>query len=100
MIFSSFIHILVISFSAQIFGKVTGNTVFNLLRMGDVDVDANERPVDPIKVLSIEVLWNPFDDIVARDISKLEPVKGKFRGIHNIFIMPNKLFVTYATFSC
>lgn len=40
-----------------IFGKVTGNTIFNVLRMGEVDVDDKDGPVDPIKIVSIEVLW-------------------------------------------
>ena len=57
--------------STQIFGKVTGNTIFNVLRMGDVEVDESDRPIDPIKILSVEVLWNPFDDIVPRDLSKV-----------------------------
>ena len=62
-----------------IFGKVTGNTIFNVLRMGDVDVDEKDRPVDPIKILSIEVLWNPFDDIVPRDLSKV-PDSGRMKA--------------------
>ena len=49
-----------------IFGKVTGDTIFNVLRMGEAEVDGNDRPIDPIKVLSIEVLWNPFEDIIPR----------------------------------
>ncbi|KAK4274557.1 hypothetical protein QN277_017759 [Acacia crassicarpa] len=49
-----------------IFGKVTGDTVYNLLRLGELETDKNDRPLDPPKILSIEVLWNPFDDIVPR----------------------------------
>lgn len=49
-----------------IFGKVTGNTIFNVLRIGDSEVDANERPIDSITIKKIEVLSNPFDDIVPR----------------------------------
>ena len=37
-----------------IFGTVAGNTVFNLLRMSEVEVDANDRPVDPIIVQTVE----------------------------------------------
>ncbi|XP_054818514.1 peptidyl-prolyl cis-trans isomerase CYP57 isoform X1 [Prosopis cineraria] len=51
-----------------IFGKVTGDTVYNLLRLGELETDKNDRPLDPPKILSIEVLWNPFDDIVPRTI--------------------------------
>ncbi|EGZ29414.1 hypothetical protein PHYSODRAFT_466611 [Phytophthora sojae] len=49
-----------------IFGKVTGNTIFNLLSVGDLETDANDRPTNPPKLLSAEVLWNPFEDIVPR----------------------------------
>ena len=49
-----------------IFGKVTGNTIYNILRVGDVEVDNLDRPMDELKILSMEVLWNPFDDIIPR----------------------------------
>ncbi|KAK7321569.1 hypothetical protein VNO77_32353 [Canavalia gladiata] len=54
-----------------IFGKVTGDTMYNLLRLGEVETDKNDRPVDPVpKILSVEVLWNPFEDIVLRTLQK------------------------------
>jgi peptidyl-prolyl cis-trans isomerase SDCCAG10 len=37
-----------------------------LLSVGDLETDANDRPLNPPKLLSIEVLWNPFDDVVPR----------------------------------
>ena len=49
-----------------IFGKVTGDTIFNVLRMGEAPTDLQDRPLEPIKVEWIEVLANPFDDIVPR----------------------------------
>ena len=49
-----------------IFGKVTGNTFYNVARLGDADVDANDRPVEPFTINSIEILSNPFEDIVPR----------------------------------
>lgn len=49
-----------------IFGKVTGDSIYNLLRLGEVETDKDDRPLDPPKILSVEVLWNPFDDIVPR----------------------------------
>uniref|UniRef100_A0A5B7BEZ3 Putative peptidyl-prolyl cis-trans isomerase CYP57 n=1 Tax=Davidia involucrata TaxID=16924 RepID=A0A5B7BEZ3_DAVIN len=50
-----------------IFGKVTGDSLYNLLRFGDVETDKNDRPLDPPPmIISVEVLWNPFDDIVPR----------------------------------
>lgn len=49
-----------------IFGKVTGNTIFNVLKLGEVEVGPDDRPIDPILITKVEVLWNPFDDIVPR----------------------------------
>lgn len=37
-----------------------------VLRMGDVEVDENDRPLEPPRILSGEVLANPFDDIAPR----------------------------------
>jgi peptidyl-prolyl cis-trans isomerase SDCCAG10 len=47
---------------------VTGNTIFNVLRVGEVEVggEGGDRPLEELKVLGVEVLWNPFDDIVPR----------------------------------
>jgi len=50
-----------------IFGKVTGDSIYNLTRLGEVETDKDDRPLDPPpKITSVEVLWNPFDDIVPR----------------------------------
>ncbi|KAJ0406188.1 hypothetical protein P43SY_000372 [Pythium insidiosum] len=51
-----------------IFGKITGNTIFNLLSVNDVETDDRDRPLHPPRLLSTEVLWNPFDDIVPREL--------------------------------
>eukprot|EP00752_Nemacystus_decipiens_P004159 g3805.t1 len=52
-----------------IFGKITGNTIFNALRMGDIEADKDDRPLEPPRLVSVEVLLNPFDDIVPRNLS-------------------------------
>eukprot|EP01039_Chlorochromonas_danica_P007885 gene7885-8697_t len=49
-----------------IFGKVTGNTIYNVLKIGEVEVDGADRPLDSLRVTKIEVLWNPFDDLLPR----------------------------------
>ncbi|OEH75994.1 putative cyclophilin [Cyclospora cayetanensis] len=51
-----------------LFGKVSGPSLFNLLRMGELPVDKHDRPKDPPKIVSTEVLWNPFGDIVPRSL--------------------------------
>ncbi|KAM7510806.1 hypothetical protein LguiB_009681 [Lonicera macranthoides] len=50
-----------------IFGKVTGDSLYNLLSFADIETDKDDRPLEsPPKIISVEVLWNPFDDIVPR----------------------------------
>lgn len=49
-----------------IFGKITGNTIFNVLKLGEVEVGPNDKPIETIKIKSVEVLWNPFDNIIPR----------------------------------
>lgn len=51
-----------------VFGKITGDTIFNMLKLEDADIDANERPLYPYRILKTEVLLNPFDDIVPRQV--------------------------------
>lgn len=58
-----------------IFGKITGDTIYNMLRLTEVDIDNEERPRNPHKIKSSEVLYNPFDDIIPREIKK--PKKEK-----------------------
>lgn len=54
-----------------IFGKVTGDSIYNLMRLGDVETDKDDQPLDPPpKILTTEVLWNPFDDIIPRELPK------------------------------
>lgn len=52
-----------------LFGKVAGNTVYNMIKLGDMTVDRNERPHHPHKIISTEILSNPFDDILPRETS-------------------------------
>ncbi|KAJ3065432.1 hypothetical protein HDU98_011207, partial [Podochytrium sp. JEL0797] len=49
-----------------IFGKIVGDTIYNLLEIGDAEVGDDERPTYPIKINAVEILSNPFDDIEPR----------------------------------
>ena len=51
--------------SHTIFGRVAGDTVFNLLKLDDIEL-VGERPRYPPSLLSAEVLDNPFPDIEPR----------------------------------
>ncbi|KAH3732084.1 peptidyl-prolyl cis-trans isomerase [Pelomyxa schiedti] len=53
-----------------IFAKVTGDTMYNLLKVNDMEIGENDRPVFPPKILSVDVLYNPFPDIVPHPTAK------------------------------
>lgn len=49
-----------------IFGKVVGTTIFNVVRMQEIETDGSDRPIEPPVIYSTRVFWNPFDDIKPR----------------------------------
>uniref|UniRef100_A0A8D0HJ32 Spliceosome-associated protein CWC27 homolog n=1 Tax=Sphenodon punctatus TaxID=8508 RepID=A0A8D0HJ32_SPHPU len=77
-----------------IFGKITGDTVYNMLRLAEVETDREERPLNPHKIKTTEVLFNPFDDIIPRVNKKLkrdkleeEVKKAKSKGTKNFKLL-------------
>lgn len=50
------------------FGRVAGETIYNLMKMGEADlVEGNvERPLYPTRVTGAEVLVNPYEEMVRR----------------------------------
>ncbi|XP_075446079.1 spliceosome-associated protein CWC27 homolog isoform X2 [Ascaphus truei] len=77
-----------------IFGKVTGDTIYNILRLTEVDIGDNERPVNPHKIKISEVLFNPFEDIIPRatkkpkkDKQEEETKKSKVKGTKNFSLL-------------
>ena len=52
------------------FGRVVGDTIYNLMKIGEAELieDGNERPLYPTTVTGSEVLVNPFEDMVRRDL--------------------------------
>eukprot|EP00794_Sanderia_malayensis_P007940 gene7940-8795_t len=60
-----------------IFGKVGGNTIYNMIRMVDLEVDEDDRPLEPPKIHKAEILYNPFDDIEARGVQRNEKKEKK-----------------------
>uniref|UniRef100_A0A182Q1W7 Spliceosome-associated protein CWC27 homolog n=1 Tax=Anopheles farauti TaxID=69004 RepID=A0A182Q1W7_9DIPT len=49
-----------------LFGKVAGDTIYNMLKLEEGEVYENERPNFTHRIIRTEVLNNPFDDIVPR----------------------------------
>ena len=50
------------------FGRVAGDTIFNLMKIGEAELESegSERPAYPTRILSTEVLVNPYEDMVKR----------------------------------
>ena len=60
------------------FGRVEGATIYNLMKMGEAElepVEGSERPVYPTKITGAEILVNPFEDMVNRERSSLARVE-------------------------
>ncbi|KAJ7147698.1 cyclophilin-like domain-containing protein [Mycena crocata] len=49
-----------------LFGRCMGDTVYNVMKIGEMELGDNGRPVYPPKIKSIRIVENPFDDIVPR----------------------------------
>ena len=46
------------------FGRIAGDTIYNLAKMGEADVEeGGERPLYPVKLTRVEILVNPFEDM-------------------------------------
>lgn len=59
-----------LSASNTMFGRVVGDTIYNVMRMGEaelVDIPGSERPLYPTKISGAEILVNPFEDMVKRE---------------------------------
>lgn len=54
-----------------LFGRVVGDTIYNLMKMGEAELEAgegSERPIYPTKVTGAEILVNPFEDMVISEV--------------------------------
>lgn len=72
-----------------IFGKVVGDTVFNMVKLAEGLIE-DERPVYPYKIIKTEVLNNPFPDIepkVTQVHTKEKKKKEKKQGVKNFKLL-------------
>jgi len=60
-----------------IFGKVVGDTVYNMIRLAEGHLEDGDRPKYPHRIIKTKVLINPFPDIVIREAINQEIEKGK-----------------------
>mmetsp|Transcript_22785 Transcript_22785/g.37755 ORF Transcript_22785/g.37755 Transcript_22785/m.37755 type:complete len:502 (+) Transcript_22785:35-1540(+) len=75
-----------------IFGKVTGNSLYNVARFNECEIGLNDRPTYPPRIERVEVLLEPFDDIVPRaklaavDAATEEPRRKK-KQVKNLALL-------------
>jgi len=51
-----------------LFGRIMGDTLFNILKVNEIEIDpATDTPLFPPKILTTEIVWSPFDDIIPRE---------------------------------
>ncbi|KAI1343862.1 cyclophilin-like protein [Xylariaceae sp. FL0016] len=66
-----------------VFGRIAGDTIYNLARIGEAEVaEGTERPLYQIKIIGVEILINPFDDMkkrerIARQVEKAPAAEKK-----------------------
>ncbi|XP_075988424.1 spliceosome-associated protein CWC27 homolog isoform X2 [Anticarsia gemmatalis] len=74
-----------------IFGKVTGETIYNVLKLSEGLIDADDRPEHPHKITSTTVIINPFTDIVPRVVEQKEDApkkkKKERQGVKNFGLL-------------
>ncbi|KAH8116250.1 cyclophilin-like protein [Phellopilus nigrolimitatus] len=49
-----------------LFGRCVGDTIFNVMKIGSMELDDDGRPLYPPKIKTIRIIDNPFEDIVPR----------------------------------
>ncbi|XP_022893930.1 peptidyl-prolyl cis-trans isomerase CYP57-like [Olea europaea var. sylvestris] len=82
-----------------IFGKVTGDSIYNLLRLGEIETDKDDRPLDPPKILSVEIqsmnycytemAAEPTNMDVTQTVPAGNEVVGSTRAQGPSFVMAN-----------
>ena len=53
-----------------LFGRIVGDTLYNMVRISELELDDNARPLYPAKITATKILENPFDDISPRTTKK------------------------------
>ncbi|KAA6409742.1 MAG: cyclophilin [Lasallia pustulata] len=80
------------------FGRVVGDTIYNLMKMGDAELvggEGSERPLYPTKIVETEVLVNPFEDMVRREVKGKTMVGEEKAGVKKPKKKATKLLLSF-----
>lgn len=75
-----------------LFGRVAGDTLFNMLRLGEGDVGSGERPRRIHRIVNTTILLNPYDDIVPRKVQRSKPKSGEEKEAKKVTVAATKNF--------
>ncbi|MCJ1292823.1 Peptidyl-prolyl isomerase cwc27 [Xylographa carneopallida] len=67
----------------SMFGRVVGDTIYNLMKMGEADLmdgEGNEKPLYPTMITRTDVLVNPFEGMIAR-VTKAKTAGKEDKGL-------------------
>lgn len=56
-----------LDYKHSVFGKIVGNTIFNLLEIQKVETDGCDRPIQDVYIIETRVVVNPFNDVLVRN---------------------------------
>merc|ERR1712060_813056 len=45
-----------------IFGEIESDSMFNVIKINELETDTHERPFDTPKIITTKIIWNPFED--------------------------------------
>jgi peptidyl-prolyl cis-trans isomerase SDCCAG10 len=84
--------------TATVFGKVVGETIYNLVRMEELERDPEGVFAHPPLVTRTEVLVNPFDDIIPREFAKPQTEESrKIASKPSVVAVKNKKVLSFHT---
>lgn len=72
-----------------LFGRVGGTTIYNMIKLNESEL-IDERPVRPERILSAEIIYNPFEDIQPRNLRATKQVvveTKKQKGVKNFGLL-------------
>lgn len=60
-----------------LFGKIMGDSIYNIVKINESELESEETPMYPAEITDIKVLIQYFDDLVASKEHIAEPAKKK-----------------------
>ncbi|KAK9456636.1 cyclophilin family peptidyl-prolyl cis-trans isomerase [Dipodascopsis uninucleata] len=60
-----------------LFGRVVGETIYNVLKISEVELNEDGRPLYPTKISHTEILVNYFSDMKPRQLKTLDSKQAK-----------------------